>query len=238
MCVKSTVMGVATSVFLANSAYSSTVVANAFSHSGGPAGPVTAGSLIALGDSETGTLGDGWSTTVTLGAGVIYNLSASMPGDGSFQISGTGVTGALGSVSSTRIFNETLNTGQTYELTIGVSQASAVGLLQDVEIEIGYHDNVNGFTSVDLNTNHAGLLGVVDVLGLFGSSDTASFQFTVNEDFAGNDLYVKIDTGTTAGLLGESVVFDNLSLTAVPEPSSLSLSALGCTMLLLRRRRK
>lgn len=227
----------ATVVALTAPCSAQTVIDNAFGYSGGGAapGPVTASAGLLGGDIQTGTLGDGWETTVDLPLGAIYNLSAAMPGDGNFNISGGGVLGLAGQVSTRRVFTGTsLQAGEEYSFALSKANASLVGLLGAVNVQIGHTDGTTDTVLVDTETG-TGLAGVVDLLGLFGSSDTATFQFD-GKDFAGEDLYVELQADSLGGLLGETVQFNNMSITQVPEPATASLFMLGALALCRRRR--
>lgn len=238
MCVKQIIVGTTTSLVLCVSAYSQTVIDNVFSYSGGGLAPeAEVNDLLGLVDSDIEVLGDGWNTTVTSGLGVANSINASMPGDGRYTVQTIGLVSAFSTSSATRVFGgKTLSSSQTYELTVTLAQASMVGLLGGATIEIGYYDG--SYHPVDLNKSGGGLLGVVDLLTLFGSGDTATIQFTPDTDFGGNDLYLKINTRHVASVVSTEVEFTGLSITQVPEPSVAGMGALGGAVLLLRRRRK
>lgn len=238
MCVKQIITGTAASLTLAASAYSQTViVANAFDVPG-PTSVTADTGLVALGATNTAQLGGAWDTTVTIPVGLVYSQTASMPGDGTFSISSTGVAGLLSNTTATRVFGgTTLSSSETYELTISVAQTSMVGLLDSATIEIGYFDGVD-YNPVQLNQSGGGLLGLVDLLTLFGSGNTATIQFTPDTDFGGDDLYIRLSSDSAVTALSGGVTYTGLSLTQIPEPSVAGMSMLGGAVLLLRRRRK
>jgi PEP-CTERM motif len=108
-----------------------------------------------------------------------------------------------------------------------------------------------------LNLNSAYLTGAwnnglqVEVQGFVGAALTYDNIYTVNEtgptlinfNYLGVDQVNFISSGGTPvpGLAGAGVQFvmDNLSVTLVPEPSTLALAGLsGLSLLLLRRQRK
>ncbi|QBG49122.1 hypothetical protein EGM51_17595 [Verrucomicrobia bacterium S94] len=206
-----------------------------YSGAGAPPGPVSATAEVLAGDLATGTLGEGWNTTVELPLGAIYTLSAAMPGDGNFTISGTGAAGLAGEVTARRVFSgPTLLAGETYSFSLSTENEALVGLLGSIQVEIGVTDGITDTVLASTATG-TGLLGIIDFLTLFGSSKTATFNFD-GLDTSGGDLYVELQTETLASMLGETVQFNNMDISQVPEPVTLVLiSFFGCGILVCRR---
>lgn len=227
------------SVAIATSFGQTVVIPNAFEN-GNTTGPgVTASALLLFGDTTTGSLGSGWNATVDLPLGVVYSLKAQLD-QNALSVSGSGLAGILGSVDATKTFGGyTLDSGKTYEITISVADASLLSLLGSVDIVVGKDSSGSHTPIVDTSTG-TGLLGIVDVLGLFGGTDTATFQFAGSAFGPGEELYLGLETQTLATVLGEDVRFTQFTLTdvtPVPEPSSALLGAVGFVGFLLRRRR-
>lgn len=199
---------------------------------------VTANAVLLFGDTETTVIGPGWNTTVTLPLGLVSSLTATMPGDGSFTVSGTGV-GVAGTVESSKIFaGQTLLSNTTYQLSYSVSNAAAVSLLSGFNMQIGYNNGITTTILVDTSTGLGLAGGTLNLLGLFDTNGDASFNFTTGTILEPNaNLYVRFDAGTLVSALNNNLNFDGASLAVVPEPSSwlLGTSALG--LLCLRRRR-
>ncbi|MBK1830579.1 PEP-CTERM sorting domain-containing protein [Verrucomicrobiaceae bacterium R5-34] len=228
--------------------YSQVVVDDVFSYSGpGSApGPVEATAVVGVNATETGVLGDGWDTSVEIGVGLLYYVAADMPGDGSFTISNGSNVGigsvltAATDVDARRVFSNTqLTSDGEYSFSITKSQSGTVNLLADIDIEIGHTDGVTDTVLVDTSTG-TGLLGILDLVGLFGGTDTGTFNFD-GADFGDEDLYIELRTDTVANALGSSVVFSDLSIertNPVPEPSSSLFSIVAGGMMLGYRRRK
>jgi len=222
------------------SSYGQTVLVNNAFDNGGATGPAVTASAFVGGASESGSLGSGWNTSVDVGLGVIYNLTTQLD-QNALSISGSGVAGVLGNVEARKSFGGiTLDSAKTYEITISVADAGLVSLLGGVDIVVG---KTSGATDTALiNTSDGtGLLGIVDLLGLFGGTNTATFQFSGAAVGPGEDLYLGLETDTLATVLGDEVRFSQFQLsevgTPVPEPSSSMLGAVGFVGLLLRRRR-
>ncbi len=212
------------------------LITDAFSYSGTGTvpDPVFAASSVLEGAAASGTLGDGWVTEVELPAGADYSLYAGMPDDGNFNIYGDGTAGLIGEVTARRVFSGTeLLTDETYSFSLGTENEALVSLLGSIDVEIGITDGVTD-TVVASTADGTGLAGIVDFLGLFADSKTASFNFTAAA--SGGDLYVELQTGTLASLLGETVQFNNMDVTQIPEPATLAFIGLfGGGILIVRR---
>ncbi|MGJ8655631.1 MAG: PEP-CTERM sorting domain-containing protein [Akkermansiaceae bacterium] len=212
-----------------------TIVDNVFTNDDGGIESVSA--VVPLGDTtatSSGTLGDGWETTVDV-EGAQFEVAASIDGSGTLSVSGDGVLGTSGVVTLRREFSGIqLLDNQEYTISMGVSNSSIVGLLGDLDIVVG---RTNGAIDTELGNTASvsGLLGIVDILGLFGTTSTATFNF-LGSDFGSESLYVELRSQTGPDILSSAVVFDEFSITAIPEPSASILLGLGGLGLMLRRR--
>ncbi|MGJ8656211.1 MAG: PEP-CTERM sorting domain-containing protein [Akkermansiaceae bacterium] len=248
MKMKTMCVSLASAAMFVSQASAQVVIENVFDYTGGGSAPdaVEASAVVGLAVTETGNLGDGWDTTVSIPITVNYSLSADMPGSGTYTIEGDVRalgTAVAGSVTSTRVFDDVqLAAGRVYELTLGVGNSAFVSLLGSTSISLGVRDGVSGIVSdLGIVTDGHGLLGAVDLLGLFGTGDSTT---TVNFDGVafdtGDDLVVTLQTGTLASVNDFVVSFNELSIvdvTPVPEPSSVALLGLGGIALILRRRK-
>jgi hypothetical protein len=138
-------------------------------------------------------------------------------------------------------FNAIYQPGMSYNLTVGVFGKGMAEGSSNLRLSLYYRDGANmvdvGFTDISFSTNT-----FVNV----GSLDLIDFDVTVptvlaGDPWAGENIGIKLEVlfGDGAG----NWDFDNVRLTAVPEPASIALLALGAGALLwtgrtkLRRRR-
>jgi hypothetical protein len=237
MKTKTSILVMATVTAVISMPCTASLVTNVFDYSGvGTApDPVSVTAALSLGAIETGTLGDGWETEVELPLGAVYTLNASMPDDGNFNIYGVGGAGLIGEVTARRVFSgTTLLTDDAYSFSLSTANAAMVNLLGSVQIEIGVTDGATD-TVVASTATGTGLAGIIDVLTLFGGTDTASFNFN-GPATSGGDLYIELQTGTLASLAGQTVQFNDLNITQIPEPATLVLIGLfGGGILAIRR---
>ena len=207
----------------------------------GPA--VTASSLLtattgtlALGATQTGTFGPGYAGTVNIGTGVTDTVTERFDPLGtsnSFTISQTGLAAAGTNTSAGKTFGVSLTPGGTYNLTLTRTTGFTVGLLGNLTFSL----TENG-TSVLGNTTGQGLLGAVDLLGLFGANGVATFQFTVPATATG-PLAVNISSTLPVGAANGSYTFATATVNqVVPEPSTVAAMLLGAGGLVTLRFRR
>lgn len=192
--------------------------------------------LITTGATQTGTFGPGYGGTVTLGAGAITTLSegfAPFGASNSFSISQTGLLGLGSSTSASKLLGVSLTPSGVYNLSLTRTAGFTVGLLNNLNIQL----SANGTTFLDTSTGQ-GLAGVVNVLGLFNTNNTATFQFTVPANAIGT-LGVNLNTNLGVGALNGAYTFTSASVNQVPEPHTvvaMLLGASGFAVLRVRRR--
>lgn len=163
-------------------------------------------------------------------AGYILGL----PGAGIFQDhQSTDWSGAVNGL------NATYQTGNAYQLTVGLfGKGLAEG--STIHLSLYYRNDLNAM--VTINSTAA----VYSAAAYSLTPPVNLFDFTVSiptvqatDAWAGRNIGIKIEAGS--GAFAEGIDFaywdvDNVRLTAVPEPGSFSLAALGLGGLLLARR--
>ncbi len=203
---------------------------------GTPASLTVTSTVVSTGVNNTGGFGPGYAGSVALGAGAVDTLSEGFAPFGtsnSFTIAETGVATLGGSTTAATNLGVSLTPSSTYNLTLTRTTGFTVGLLGNVSILL----NAGGTTFLNTATGQ-GLAGIVDVLGLFGSGNTATFQFTVPSNAAGT-LGVNINSTEPVGALAGSFTFTSAMINQVPEPrtvATLLLGASGLALLHIRRR--
>ena len=155
----------------------------------------------------------------------------SLPGAGIFQDNQS--TDWSGAVSG---LNASFQIGYGYQLTLGVFGKSMVENYSSMQLSLYYRDGINMVsvgapTTITFNSttfNPAGPFTLVDysvIIPVVQAGDA----------WAGKNIGIRIDStlGTGDGYWD----MDNVRLTAVPEPASLSLLAIGFGGILLARTR-
>jgi hypothetical protein len=145
--------------------------------------------------------------------------------------------------STTPAFNSTFEIGKSYNLTIGLFAKSSFGSIPEgstLELSLYYLDALNskvkvGSTVVSYSTNTFVLgpnLNLIDY-----QVNTATVQ--AGDDWAGKNIGIQLESTIPMEMTSfGNWDFDNVRLTAVPEPTALALLGLGFGGLLLRSRRQ
>ena len=208
---------------------------------GAPAMLSLVGNGVSTNQSTGGAFGPGYNGTVSFGAATVSNLTEGFNplttganATNSFTVNQTGIVGVAGSTSATKTFGVSLTPGATYALTLTRTTGFTVGLLGSVNVVL----SAGGTPFVNTATN-PGALGIVDVLSLFGTNNTATFQFTVPSNATGA-LGVNLATTETANVLTGMYTFQSATISqVVPEPRTvvtLLLGAFGLALLHFRHR--
>jgi hypothetical protein len=183
-----------------------------------------------------------WDQTVGLFNGTLQNpysnlagnqaaYMLSLPGAGIFQDNlSTDWSGAVNGL------NATFQVGSAYQFTLGVFGKEMLENYSNLQLSLFYRDGANLVTvgtptTVTFNTttfNPAGPLALIDF-----SVTTPVVQ--AGDAWAGQNIGIRIDSllGTGQGYWD----LDNVRLTVVPEPTSLSLLVIGFGGVLLARAR-
>ena len=154
------------------------------------------GSLSVAPTMTSGTFGPGFNGNLTLTGGALNTLSETFATSGSsntFAIAQTGFVTLLGTTSAAKTFTGVpLTPGGTYVLTLVRSAGSTLTLLSNVNLSL-----TDGSTTLLNSATGQGFAGIVNVLNLFGTNNTATVQFTVPTNATG-DLGLNIGS-TEAG---------------------------------------
>jgi hypothetical protein len=139
--------------------------------------------------------------------------------------------------SPTHDFNATFEVGKSYKLTVGVFGKNNLLPGSTLQLSLYYRDNLNNKTNVASTT-------LVYSLATFPTNTPLSLvDFEVNvpvvqagDGWAGKHIGIQLESTIPVEMTsGGNWDFDNVRLTAVPEPASLSLGAVACVALLLRK---
>ncbi len=141
--------------------------------------------------------------------------------------------------SATHDFNATFEVGQAYNLTIGVFGKSTLAPGSTLELSLYYLDALNNHVTVGSTT-------ITYSAAAFPSTPPLSLiDYQVNvptvqagDAWAGQHVGIQLESTTPLQMsAGGNWDFDNVRLTAVPEPSSLGLLAIGLGGLMFLRSR-
>lgn len=139
-------------------------------------------------------------------------------------------------------YDLSFNASETWWRTGGTGDAISVSLFQlngsEMDLAGSETDDVALWTSgfIDLDGTHT----QTDNVSPWTAAQTFNYTIVANTDFnvlgtAGENMYIQFkweDGGTSVAWI------DNVSLTAIPEPSSLTLLAGGLALFWLRKRRQ
>lgn len=206
----------------------------------GPTSISTTSALIGAGQTNSGPLGPGFTGSVALGAGVISTITETLNvgNNGTLTAGQTGVAGLLGSFSASKPISATFVPNQAYSFALTTTTNAALNLLSGLDVTF----STAGATPATVYdaSNGTGLLGIAQVVNLFGGGNTATFNFTAP---AGVDtsapITVTVSGQLAAAALGSTFSLTDGALTAVPEPGTYGAMGVGiCALALLRFRRR
>ncbi|MBE0543887.1 MAG: PEP-CTERM sorting domain-containing protein [Verrucomicrobia bacterium] len=139
----------------------------------------------------------------------------------------------------THDFNATFEIGQAYNLTIGMFGKPTLAPGNTLELSLYYRDDANNKVTVGATT----VSYSAATFSTEGPLNLIDFEVNVphvgaNDPWAGRNIGIQLlSTVALESASGGNWDFDNVRLTAVPEPAMLSLLALGAGGLVLARRR-
>lgn len=221
----------------ASGAQALTPITNIFAGDNGTnATSVQISNLLGLNLSAQATIGPGFDTTITETAAALNTLSAiiNQGSNGQLTVSETGGVGLANSFSATRTFDgNTLDDFTSYEFTLTRQSGSVLSVLASSSVLI----TANG-APIATSGSGTGLLGAVDLLGVFGASDTATFTFTTGDVNNTAPVAINLSGGLTASLFNSSFTFSQGSLIAVPEPGAVACTLAGAALLAVRQIRR
>ena len=193
----------------------------------------TTSAILGTGQTNSGPLGPGFTATVSLGAGVISTITETINvgNNGTLTAGQTGVAGLLGSFSASKPITPTFLPNQAYSFTLTTTSNAAVNLLSGLDVTF----SAGGTTVYDASSGN-GLLGIAQVLNLFGGGSTATFTFTTPANVnTTQPITVGISGQLAAGALGSTFSLTDGTLTAVPEPGTVGAMGVGIAGLALLR---
>ena len=206
----------------------------------GPTSLATTSAILGTGQTNSGPLGPGFTGTVSLGAGVISTITETdnVANNATFTVGQTGVAGLLGSFSASKPITATFVPNQAYSFTLVTTTNAAVNLLSGLDVTFSTKGTTPA-TVYDASSG-TGLLGIAQVLNLFGGTNAATFTFTAP---AGVDTSVPITVTVSgqlaAGALGSTFSLTSGTLVAVPEPGTYGAMGVGiCALAMLRFRHR
>lgn len=142
------------------------------------------------------------------------------------------------SSSPTHDFNATFDVGKSYNLTIGVFGKDTLAPGSTLQLSLYYLDGASNHVNVGSTT-------VTYSSAAFPTNtplNLVDYQVNVpavqaGDAWAGKNIGIQLLSTTPLQLsTGGNWDFDNVRLTAVPEPASLAVFAFGAALLLARRR--
>lgn len=231
----------AATTFFASHAGAQMLGANIFAGTNGtnPTSISTTNATVSTGQSNTGPVGPGFVGTVSLGAGAANTLIETVNANNSGTLTaqetsplpvGVGV-GLLGNFSATKAIAVDFVPNQSYSFTLSTTTNSALNLLSGFNVAFTTVDG-GTTTTVYSASGGVGLLSIVQVANLFGTGNTATFNFTApaNVD-ATVPITITVSGALAASALGSTFTFTNGTLNAVPEPGTVGAMAVGIAAL-------
>ncbi|MFN3190116.1 MAG: PEP-CTERM sorting domain-containing protein [Aureliella sp.] len=203
---------------------------------------------------------DGWLVGANVfeadGTTFIYNYFAFPAPNGgpAFSAVATGEGGVDQGTNQLSVYNDYNNTDHANFPTrrieanvfrdIGILEASDVGLDYTFSFD-AKQGNIAGSTTataffkvIRTSDNSFAQLAIdsIDTTAVGTNWSGGQLQLTIDPTWVGETLQIGF-TNTASGFEGSGVFYDNIGVSAVPEPGSASLLALGGLFTLVRRRR-
>ena len=198
-----------------------------------------------------GVVGPGFTSTVALSAAARDTLTETINAgnNGTLTAEETGPgplgfgLGAGGTFTAAKTIGATFQPGQSYSFTLTASNAAAVSLLSGASVTLASQDTGGAPLTVYSTPGGSGLLGLANVVNLFGTSDTTTFSFVAPANVSPTaNIMVTISGGLTASALGSTFTFTDAMLTAnagaVPEPGTVGAMGVGVAALATLRFRR
>jgi hypothetical protein len=176
---------------------------------------------------------DFWSATGTIQDGMAMSISPG-PRQSSFRQSYISIDADDDTPGIDLGFYDTDDTGgfMFHSIATGLDPSVPHSITMEIRFQDGLNPDGSGNDEVDIYVDgNPALTGVTTWETYY--RNTSAFSDT--PEIAVDALMFNVN-GDTPGSLGNGLVFDNVSLAAVPEPATLGLLCLG-GLLMLRRRR-
>ena len=140
--------------------------------------------------------------------------------------------------SPTHDFDATFEVGKSFSLTIGLFGKNLLATGSTFELSLYYRDNLNNKVTVGATTAtyNAANFPVTPILNLIDYSVNIP-TVQAGDAWAGKHIGIQLESTVPLELTsGRNWDFDNVRLTAVPEPSAIAMLTLGFGGLLMRAR--
>ena len=140
--------------------------------------------------------------------------------------------------SPTHDFDATFEVGKSFSLTIGLFGKNLLATGSTFELSLYYRDNLNNKVTVGATTAtyNAANFPVTPILNLIDYSVNIP-TVQAGDAWAGKHIGIQLESTVPLELTsGRNWDFDNVRLTAVPEPSAITMLTLGFGGLLMRAR--
>ncbi len=140
--------------------------------------------------------------------------------------------------SPTHDFNATFEVGKSFNLTIGLFGKNLLAPGSTFQLSLYYRDNLNNKVTVGATTATytAANFPVTPILNLIDYSVNIP-TVQAGDAWAGQHIGIQLESTVPLELTsGRNWDFDNVRLTAVPEPSTITMLALGLGGVLMKLR--
>ncbi len=140
--------------------------------------------------------------------------------------------------SPTHDFDATFEIGKSYNLTIGLFGKNTLPPGSTFQLSLYYHDDLNNKVTVGATTAtySAANFPVTPILNLIDYQVNIA-MVQAGDAWAGRHIGIQLQSTIPIELSsGRNWDFDNVRLTAVPEPNAITILALGVGGLLIRMR--
>ena len=203
-------------------------------------GTNTAATSLSTTSGTNGPVGPGFNGIISLSVGVGDTITETINAgnNATFTAGTSGIAGLFGNFSASKPITATFVPNQAYSFTLTSTTNAELNLLSGLDVTFSTVKNGTSTTVYDA-ANGSGLLGIAQVLNLFGGGNTGTFSFTAP---AGVDTSVPITVTVSGQLaiaaLNNTFTLSGATLTAVPEPGTVGAMGVGIAALATLRFRR